>query len=160
MLRGRDGGMWWYGGGDWYRWRGGSWVVGAAPLGLSVPVLPPFYSTVWSGGIPYYYANDTYYSWNDAHQGYQVVTPPAGIDSSGTTDPPGSNQLFVYPRNGQTEEQQRTDRFECHTWAVEQSAFDPTVASGGVVQAQISDWRDHYFRAETACLQGRGYSVE
>jgi hypothetical protein len=159
-FQGRDGSLFWYGGGNWYRWHGGSWVVGAAPFGQVVPFLPPFYSTVWQGGLPYYYANDTYYMWDAAQQGYQVVEPPAGIESQGTTVPPPSNQLFVYPRNGQSEAQQQTDRFECHRWAVQQTGFDPTQPNVGVTAGQASDQRDRYFRAEVACLQARGYSVE
>ena len=36
------------------------------------------------------------------------------------------SQLFIYPQQGQSEEQQSKDRFECHNWAVQQSGFDPT----------------------------------
>ena len=61
-------------GGNWYRWRGGAWVVSAAPVGLFyVPWLPPYFTTVWWNGIPYYYANDTYYIWDDAQHAYKVV---------------------------------------------------------------------------------------
>ena len=35
------------------------------------------------------------------------------------------SQLYVYPQQGQSEEQQSKDRFECHNWAVQQSGFDP-----------------------------------
>jgi len=49
------------------------------------------------------------------------------------------DDLFVYPKEGQSDEQQRKDRYECHMWAVQQTGFDPTVpqqapqskASGG-----------------------------
>lgn len=159
-LVGHDGLRYWYGGGNWYHYQGGSWIVGAAPVGLFVPELPPYYSTVWWSGQPFYYANETYYLWDDSQQGYQVVAPPQGIEDQGTTQPPGSNQIFVYPKSGQTEEQQRNDRYECHRWAVQQTGFDPTVASGGVPSGQASDLRDRYFRAEVACLQARGYAVE
>jgi hypothetical protein len=33
--------------------------------------------------------------------------------------------VAAYPRNGQSDYQQRRDRFECHNWAVSQSGFDP-----------------------------------
>ena len=36
------------------------------------------------------------------------------------------SQLFIYPQQGQNEEQQSRDRFECHNWAVQQSGFNPT----------------------------------
>ena len=163
-LRGPDGARYWYSGGNWYRWHsgwwGGSWVVWGAPPGLFVPVLPPYYTTIWWGGVPYYYANDTYYTWDEGAEGYQVVAPPAGIESAGSTRAPASDQLFVYPRNGQTAQQQENDRFDCHRWAREQSGFDPTVSGGGVPAEQAVDKRNQYYRAEVACLEGRGYSVK
>ena len=72
----RGGGRFLYSGGVWYAPRGPSFVVVAAPVGVFVPVLPPFYTTLWIGGLPYYYANDTYYVWRDAQDGYEVVDPP------------------------------------------------------------------------------------
>jgi hypothetical protein len=35
-------------------------------------------------------------------------------------------QQFVYPAKGQSPDQQKKDEGACHTWAVEQSKFDPT----------------------------------
>ncbi len=35
---------------------------------------------------------------------------------------------FVYPKAGQSEQQQSKDRFECHEWAVSQTGFDPSNA--------------------------------
>ncbi len=46
--------------------------------------------------------------------------------------------LFIYPSEGQSQEQQDRDRFECHSWAVNQSGFDPSnppQAQTGNVQA-------------------------
>ncbi len=159
-FHGPDGQRYWYHGGDWYRWRGHAWVVWGAPIGLYVPVLPPYFTTVWWGGIPYYYANDTYYFWADDRHEYEVVSPPDGIDSSGTTQPPVSNQLFIYPKKGQPQSQQDTDRYECHRWAMKESGFDPTVAGGGVPPESAVDKRNAYFRAQVACLEGRGYAVK
>ncbi len=34
-------------------------------------------------------------------------------------------QEFLYPKKGQSAEQQSTDKYECHQWAVEQTGFDP-----------------------------------
>lgn len=34
--------------------------------------------------------------------------------------------LMVYPKQGQSSEQQSRDRYECHMWAVQQSGFDPS----------------------------------
>jgi hypothetical protein len=78
-FRGADGGRYRFSGGNWYRWGGRDWVVVGAPLGVFVPSLPPSFTPVWWNGSPYYYANDTYYVWNDAGQQYQVVAPPQGM---------------------------------------------------------------------------------
>ncbi len=66
--------------------------------------------------------------------------------------PPVNDGLYVYPQNGQSEEQQSSDRYECHQWANLQTGFDPTQANGGGNP-------DDYQRAMKACLEGRGYSV-
>jgi hypothetical protein len=39
--------------------------------------------------------------------------------------PPAFGQ-YIYPSKGQSPEQQNRDRYECHTWAVQQTGFDPT----------------------------------
>jgi hypothetical protein len=33
---------------------------------------------------------------------------------------------YIYPSKGQSAQQQDRDRYECHTWAVQQTGFDPT----------------------------------
>ena len=134
--------------------------------------------------------------------------------------------LFIYPSKGQNQAQQDKDRYECHSWAVQQTGFDPSrpqsansqstqqrssssapvlqgagrgaalgavggaitgnagkgaaagAAMGGMVggfrrrdekvreadrkadaAAASSPGRDAYLRAMSACLQGRGYTV-
>lgn len=47
----------------------------------------------------------------------------------GTSRSPG--QMYIYPAKGQSQQQQDKDRYECHTWAVQQSGFDPSQASPG-----------------------------
>lgn len=46
--------------------------------------------------------------------------------------------VFVFPKSGQTKEQQEQDQFACYKWAKEQTGFDPTkpveVASGPAPQ--------------------------
>jgi hypothetical protein len=148
----------WYGGGVWYGARGRGWIVVGPPLGVFVPVLPPFYTTVWFGGIPYYYANDSYYVWRDGDQGYEVVDPPGDPGIASTTAP--AADIYLYPRNGQDADRQAQDRYECHRWAADQTGFDPTRAGGGVAGAEAPARRENYFRAMGACLEGRGYSVK
>ncbi|TLZ07715.1 MAG: hypothetical protein E6K28_10800 [Gammaproteobacteria bacterium] len=128
----QGGGRYFYSGGVWYAPRGPSFLIVAAPVGVFVPVLPPFYTTVWVGGFPYYYANDTYYVWRDAENGYEVVDPPA--DPSVSTQAPPSDELFIYPQRGQSADSQ-------------------------VPPEQIQQKRGEYQRAMRACLEGRGYSV-
>lgn len=158
----RPNGRFYYSGGVWYAPRGPGFVVVGAPIGCFVPFLPPFYTTLWIGGFPYYYANETYYTWDASQNGYEVVAPPN--DQGATTEapqppPPQGDQLFVYPQNGQSPEQQATDKYECHKWASSQTGFDPTQPSGGAAANQPGSQRADYQRAMSACLQGRGYSA-
>jgi hypothetical protein len=148
-----------YSGGIWYAPRGPGYVVIGAPLGVFVPVLPTYYSTVYFGGNPYYYADDTYYAWRPDSNQYEVVAPP-GDDTAAQTQTPPSDDVFIYPKNGQSEEQQGKDKYECHKWASDQSGFDPTQSGGGVPADQNNDRRAQYQRAMGACLEGRGYSVK
>jgi hypothetical protein len=149
--------------------------------------------------------------------GFLLFLPPA---ARAQTD------MFIYPGKGQNQAQQDKDRYECHSWAVQQTGFDPSkpqsansqpaqqrqpssapvlqgatrgaalgavggaitgnagkgaaagAAMGGMVggfrrrderiresdrkadaAAAGSPGRDAYMRAMSACLQGRGYTV-
>jgi hypothetical protein len=157
--------------GIWYRPVGSRFVVAVPPPGVFVPVLPPVYTTVWVGSIPYYYANNVYYT--AAPGGYTVALPPA--DDSIVTSPPAdsapptyveqppapasvsppdtTDTLFVYPANGQSDAQTRRDRSECQRWAVRQTGFDTQRGGPGAQQ-------QNYRHAESACLEGRGYTVK
>jgi hypothetical protein len=134
--------------------------------------LPLYYSTYWWGGVPYYYANDNYYVWNGTAGQYETVNPPPQVVSqAGSAAPQANTNLFAYPKNGQTAQQQSKDTFECHQWAAGQSGFDPT-AAGSVAAptpgantpapapSSAPGRREDYMRAQAACLEGRGYSVQ
>jgi hypothetical protein len=140
-------------GGVWYRPQGPRFAIIAPPIGLFVPFLPPFYATVWFGGRPYYYANEVYYTHRG--DGYVIVEPPQGDISQA---PPPIDQLFIYPRHNQSDQQQATDRYECHRWAVSQTGFDPTLLH--VPEDPKGQKRADYQRAMSACLEGRGYTVK
>jgi len=142
-------------GGVWYRPEGRHFVVFAPPFGLIVPFLPLYYTTLWIGGIPYYYANEVYYTQTTG--GYMVVEPPKGDVQQA---PPAEGQLFIYPRNNQSEQQQATDRYECHRWSVSQTGYDPTQPAGSVPEVQTNQKRADYKRAMSACLDARGYTVK
>jgi hypothetical protein len=148
-------------GGIWYRSNGPRYVVVRPPIGISVNILPPYYTTVYFGGLPYYYADDTYYRWYPEQHAYVVTEPPATESNAAPSVAAGaSTDLFIYPKNGQTEQQQATDRYECHAWAKQQTGFDPTQPLGGVDESQSAGKRADYQRAEGACLEARGYTVK
>jgi hypothetical protein len=154
-------------------------VFWGAGFAWFLPVLPAFCATYWWNSVPYYYYNDVYYTYDPAASGYVVTTPPpaldsdaAPVDSNGGAGPaapgpqagPGGpanygpapagpangDGLFAYPKNGQSEQQQTADRSECAQWAGSQTGGVQQSAAGGL----------DYRRAMTACLQGRGYSVD
>jgi len=153
------GGDYYFHGGAWYRPWHSRFIVVAPPFGIGLAFLPPYYSTVWFGGVPYYYADGTYYLWRPEQREYVVTeAPPDAAPAS--TNPPTSPDLYAYPKNGQNQEQQSADRFECHQWAASQSGFDPTQPLGGVAAADADARRADYQRAQKACLEGRGYSVD
>ena len=133
-------------------------MVVAPPFGIGVSVLPPVYSTLWYGGSPYYYADSTYYAYRPERREYVVTEPPRGEPET-RVETSGSEEVFVYPKNGQTDEQQSTDRDECHRWAVDKTGFDPTLPSGNPGGTEITTKGVDYRRAEAACLDARGYTV-
>jgi hypothetical protein len=129
------------------------------PGGLFLASLPLYYSTWWWNGVPYYYAYDSYYVWNAPANQYEQVAPPAGLTNGGAPAPgapsSGSSELFAYPKNGQNDEQQARDRQECRDWAASQ-----TSGASGAVAAATPQSADSNLRAQTACLEARGYSVK
>ena len=143
--------------GIWYLPSGPDYVVVHPPIGIVVPVLPPYYTTIWIGGVPYYYANEVYYVWRADLNGYQVAEPPIG--ESETPPPLVAEELFAYPKEGQSEEKQAEDRYACHRWGVDQTKYDPTQPPENLPVAELSRLRADYQRAMKACLEGRGYSV-
>jgi hypothetical protein len=154
----RGGDRFYFQGGIWYAPRGPGFVVVRPPRGLVISVLPPFYSTVWFGGVPYYYADNVYYSWQPDQNGYAVVDPPDDADSPSAPPDNAQQDLIIYPKNGQSKDQQAADQFECHNWAKGQTGFDPTQPGGGQPGGSAMN-RSNYDRAMSACLQARGYQV-
>lgn len=144
--------------GIWYRPGYGGFFVVTPPIGLTVSLLPPYYTTIWADGVPYYYANDVYYRWLPTEQTYVVSAPPPAKDVVEDSNIP--KDLYIYPMKGQSTTQQQTDRYQCYRWAVKQTGFDPTQPGGNVPAAQNTTKRSDYQRAMKACLEGRGYSVQ
>jgi hypothetical protein len=165
-------------------WGGGYWHGGYWPrayYGWSYPfflgVLPAVYATYWWGGVPYYYVNNVYYTYSQGDNGYVASDPPpvsgeysddvnavvaAGPDGESVqstapdTAPAPVAGIIAYPRNGQSEQQQSQDKFQCHVWAKGQSGFDPTSQASAGAPASA---RSAYDRAIAACLDARGYTV-
>jgi hypothetical protein len=108
--------------------------------------------------VPYYYVDGNYFQWDDSVGQYETVNPPAEVQRQAEALPPN---LIAYPKNGQTDTQQATDKAACRDWATAQSGFDP--AHPPTTQGTPTDSttkRSDYMRAQAACLEGRGYSVE
>ena len=147
-----------YHSGVWYRRSSTGFIVVLPPIGVAIPILPPFYTIVWVGSVPYYYANGIYYVWYPAQQAYVVTSPPP--ETAVSDKPAEPEQLFIYPKKGQSEKQQATDRYQCHVWAMEKTGFDPTRAGGNVATEDYFEKRKQYNRAMKACLEARGYSVK
>jgi len=147
-----------YFGGSWYLPSHSHYVVVRPPIGIVVPILPAFYTTIWFGGIPYYYANDVYYTWRADLNGYQVSEPPAEADDQ-TQPSYSADELFIYPKHNQSEQQQADDRYTCHRWSVEQTHYDPTQPVANQSGDSLTQQREEYQRAMKACLEGKGYSV-
>jgi hypothetical protein len=108
-----------------------------------------------------------YYTWNPTYDGYVATDPPPVADSSGSADVAGSGpapagdvapdsgpgpggpaagQIFMYPKNGQSAEQQASDKAGCQKWASDQAG-------------QVAQNGSDYNRAMVACVEGRGYSA-
>ena len=160
---GLRGGYGYYGGGGW----------GLLGYGLFFGALPLYYSTLWWNNVPYYYADANYYSWNAAAGEYETIRPPPEVESQVAPQEATAGDLFVYPKNNQNADQQARDRYDCHRWATNQTGFDPTQPQGVPASASMPAPdpvvagpgaapanRQDYLRAQTACLEARGYSVK
>ena len=147
-----------YFGGSFYRPLGPlgiGYVVVAAPIGARIRTLPVGYVGFVIGSRHFFYVNSTYYLWEPRTRDYVVVEEPEGARQAMAQDQsePDTGELYAYPNQGQSADQTKRDRYECHLWAAQQSGYDPTYPD------QKANLRDDYRRAMTACLVGRGYVV-
>ena len=149
-----------YHGGTWYRPYGSYWRVVTAPVGLVVPVLPALAVALRAGEIRYWYANGVYYRPHHLG-GFVVVAQPVGelvrdddlprlvqapvvVSTERSAAKPKPDPI-VYPRQGQSAQEQEADLQACNRWATTQAAA-------------LSD-ADVFSRAVEACMDGRGYSL-
>jgi hypothetical protein len=85
---------------------------------------------------------------------------PAATPSSDSSVPANPTGVAIHPQNGQSLEQQAMDRYECYRFAVGQAGFDPLASNGSMPQAEVAQHDSEYSRAQAACLEGRGYTVQ
>ena len=57
--------------------------------------------------------------------GCVVAPPPRPAPPPPPPDKPITD-VYAYPQNNQSPDQQERDRYECNSWAVQQSGFDPS----------------------------------
>jgi hypothetical protein len=50
----------------------------------------------------------------------------AFLAGTGSMDSSAQGNLMIYPKSGQSPQQQQQDQYQCHTWAVQQSGYDPS----------------------------------
>jgi hypothetical protein len=50
--------------------------------------------------------------------------PPPEVKNQGSD----AAQIYFYPKEGQTKEQQGRDHYECYNWAVKETGFDPATS--------------------------------
>jgi Glycine-zipper domain len=67
--------------------------------------------------------------------------------------PANAQDLFIYPSKGQSQAQQDKDRYECHTWAVQQTGFDP---SRPQTQPSSASASSQYQPSQPHVLKGAG----
>lgn len=148
--------------------RGWWWGPGWFGLDLYLAALPWYDEAYIWDGVPYYYVNGDYWVWNGDAGEYEQVQPPPQIAAQGPGEAPNEGpRLFVYPKNGQTAQQQSKDESECSHWASGQTGYTPPGTAAGQSSGSVnpnsgaaSAQRQGYLRAESACLEGRGYSVD
>jgi len=124
--------------------------VVATPSAASVGVATPSSATPSSGAA----AASVPAASLGTSAGASAPAAPAGALAAGTPKVP---KVFLYPRNGQSADQQARDRYDCYRFAVAQSGFDPLRTSGSA-PAPASEQQSDFDRAQGACFEGRGYS--
>jgi hypothetical protein len=83
-----------------------------------------------------------------------ATTVAAAGATAGTQKVP---KVFLYPKSGQSADQQAHDRYDCYRFAVAQSGFDP-MRTGAAAPTPTSEQQSDFDRAQGACFEGRGYS--
>jgi len=139
-----------YTGGRFYRPSNGLYLAITAPIGAIVPALPGGYVTFGIGASRYFYHGSIYY--RPVPGGYIVIEKPAQAETVLVST--GSDRHIIYPAAGQSAEQKKRDKYECHEWSRSETLFDPTQSASDPLL------RADYQRAMLACLEARQYVVK
>ena len=151
-----------------YRGHGGFYGYGGFLPGLIIGG-----ALGWGLGPRYYYPPRVYYpppAYYPPPPNYYYYPPPPPPEyyyppsAERSQAPPAASpgagaRMFIYPRQSQSEEQQNQDFDACHSWAVNQTGFDPAKPPDGTPDAQSIQKSSDYLRAISACLDGRGYTL-
>jgi hypothetical protein len=113
----------------------------------SAPVTAPSASMAVAAAVPVTTATST--------PAAMIVPAAAGPASP---EPQKGPKVFLYPKNGQTSDQQARDRYDCYRFAVAQSGFDPMRGTGAASLAPAGEQQSDYERAQSACFEARGYA--
>ena len=130
----------------------------AAPI-ATAPTVPgygaPTYGTPTSAAPTYTAATTGAAGAPPAQLPVQPVPPGVtGIPILGSAS--GGANLMAYPRNGQNQERQARDHYDCYQFGVAQTGYDPMRAGYG---ASGTGNQTEFERAQAACFEGRGYMV-
>jgi hypothetical protein len=131
---------------------GGSGSAATAPISAQPAAVPALAQTA---AVPLPASAETTSSTAAAPA---AVALPTGPPSASPSGPPSGLKVFLYPKNGQTPDQQARDREECYRYAVAQSGFDPTRSPGAASAAPSDGPQSDYKRAQNACLEALGYA--
>jgi hypothetical protein len=133
-----------------------------APHGRSFLGPPPIF---FDGGFYYHHGSSS--GWDSSIDRAPYYAPPPVVVQeqppeypAPSVPPSPAERFFVYPRKGQSEEQQAKDRYECHIWAVGQIGWDPNQPTSVLPEAQMNQKGVDYKRAIGACLDAREYTVK
>jgi Glycine-zipper domain len=70
-----------------------------------------------------------------------------------------AQELYVYPAKGQSQAKQDRDRYECHSWAVTQTGFDPSRSQSAAPAAPAASNQPMPARGHVLRGAGRGAAL-
>jgi hypothetical protein len=88
-----------------------------------------------------------------------AAAPPVAASTLSSGTPRGAKAVAL-PKNGQSPDVQARDHYECYKIAVAHSGFDPMHMNGAAAATQVAEQQSDYERAQAACFEGRGYTVQ